>query len=211
MPRCGGTAAGGRRERFAGRPASDCLDHDAFGIARQRSEILAIAGQHASPRFGSGHNDGVDGRAALCSEAQLRSAPSDRFGELGDNVTRLQHSVGVRIRPRTTRHRLDHDKRHNDGRPEPFSAKHGYRRRVLSIASSEPCDGTTVDDEHRSAGSRRRVALELARDCFGSRDLVGCGFADLLDQLIEIHVGLVDQCLAAQLGADSLLEQLRSG
>jgi len=132
---------------------SDCLDSDVFGVARQRSEILEIAREHASPGFGNRNYDSVDGRTALRSVAHPGGATCGRLGQLNHDVAGLQQPVGVRIRRCTTGNRFDHDKRRDDGRPEPFTAKHGDRRRVLSIASSEPCHSTTVENEHRSAGS----------------------------------------------------------
>lgn len=100
---------------------SDPLDAYGVGVRRERAEVLDVAAEHDATRFGTGHHDGIDGRAALGQVSQLAGAAGESCRQILTDVAGLEKPVYRRVMALTTRDRLDEDGGGNERRPLPVA------------------------------------------------------------------------------------------
>ena len=83
------------------------LDSDIEGAGRERLQVAGIGCQHGATRFGNGHDERVDRRAAPRLGAESGRPAGEPLVDLLENLTGLQQPVRQGILARVTLQALD--------------------------------------------------------------------------------------------------------
>jgi hypothetical protein len=111
-----------------GRQPSDALDGDSVRVGRQCLEILWIRGQHRTPRFGRGHNQGIYGRASTRTTPQKSCSSCETLTNLLDDVASFEESILSGIPSGVTLKAFDKNHRRNERWPQVFGAQREDQR-----------------------------------------------------------------------------------
>jgi hypothetical protein len=97
---------------------SDPNDQNIVCVGRNCSQIGDVATQHGASWFGTGHNNGVDGRTLSRQRPEYARAKSEMLRELFNDVARLEESVCEGVGSRTSTEAFDQNDRRNYWRPQ---------------------------------------------------------------------------------------------
>lgn len=141
-----------------GTRCSDVLDVDALGVRGQGVQVVLVAGEDGSVRFGQGDEGGIHNRTSTSPAAKVGGPTSAAPRERRPYEASLQEPVGVDVPSRSGWKALDQDDGRDDRRPEPGGSQAPAECQRSLRAIGQEAHGTAVEEQQ---GSTRSVELSI--------------------------------------------------